>query len=382
MTPDDPRLADEAGLLRSAYVHVPFCARLCPYCDFAVVVGRDESQERYLSAVLAEIAMEPAWLPLDAVFFGGGTPSRFGAERLGAVLASLRDRFGLAEEVEVSLEANPEDWSPVLAADLAKQGFNRVSFGAQSFDPGVLAVLGRRHEARQIGEAVRVARASGFRSVSLDLIFGAEGESAASWEATLSAAIDLGPDHVSTYALTVERGTELSRRVAAGAPAPDPDDQADKWERACAILGGAGLIRYEVSNHARTGHHCRYNLSVWGQGEYLGCGMGAHGHRDGIRRRNFRRLDAYLQAVEAGRTPGQAQERVDGWDREQERLVLGLRRAAGVTAGAGGRLLWRSWTGSRLAEAGVLGLTEDRLVVRKPLLTDEVSRVVASLEPD
>ena len=380
-SPDDSRLADDAGSWRSAYVHVPFCARLCPYCDFAVVVGRDDSQDRYLAALLAEIAMEPEWSPLDAVFFGGGTPSRFDAERLGAVLALLRDRFGLADDVEVSLEANPEDWSVALAKGLARQGFNRVSFGAQSFDPAVLSALGRRHRAAQIGEAVRIARANGFRSLSLDLIFGAEGESIDSWETTLDDAIDLQPDHVSTYALTVERGTELSRRVAAGAPPPDPDDQADKWEKACSALAGAGLIRYEVSNHARPGHPCRYNLSVWDQGEYLGVGLGAHGHRDGIRRRNYRRLDAYLQAVETGRHPGQAHERVDGWGREQERLLLGLRRAAGVTAGPGGRLLWASWTGRRLAEAGVLTLTDDRLVVTRPLLTDEVSRAVAALPP-
>lgn len=378
--PDSPELADAAGGRVSAYVHVPFCHRVCPYCDFAVVEGADHLVERYLAALVTEIAAEPDWRPLDAVFVGGGTPTRVPPSQLGAVLRALRVRFGLREGAELTVEANPEDWSPQLAAALAAEGFTRVSFGAQSFDPAVLARLGRWHRPEAAAAAVRVARQEGFRSVSLDLIFGTPGETLASWTATVEAALDLEPDHLSTYALTVERGTPLGRQVAAGAPAPDPDLQADMWEAGCERITAAGLVRYEVSNYARPGHPCRYNLGVWAQGEYLGIGAGAHGFRDGLRRRNVRRLDAYLQRVEAGMGPVQGTEPVEGWGAEVERLMLGLRRAAGVIAGPGGEALLASPGGRRLLDTGVIGVRGERLVVLRPLLTDEAVREVLSVE--
>ncbi len=377
---DSPHLADEARRWRGAYVHIPFCARICPYCDFAVVAGRDDLAGRYLDAVVAEIAMEPPWSPLDAVAFGGGTPSQFPAAGLGRLLAALRDRFGLAAGAEVSLEANPEDWTPALAEALLAAGFDRVSFGVQSFDPDVLARLGRRHTPAGGERAVTGARRAGFRSVSLDLIFGTPGESPASWEATVDRALALRPDHLSAYALTVERGTPLGREVAAGAPAPDPDDQADKYLHLEEAAAAAGLDRYEVSNFARPGHACRYNLLTWAQGEYLAFGNGAHGHRAGVRRRNVRRLDAYLAGVEAGERPEAGREAVAGFAAEQERLLLGLRRAAGVATGAAGAALLRSPWGRRLVDAGVLAGHGERLLVAQPLLTDEVARAVLALE--
>ena len=379
--PDTPALADAAGGWTAAYVHIPFCARLCPYCDFAVVAGREGEAGRYVAALRTEVGMEPEWRPIDALYFGGGTPSRLSAEQLGSIVGDLRDRFGFSEEAEVSLEANPEDWTSRLADDLLASGFNRVSFGVQSFDPDVLNSLGRIHSPDQAETAVRSARRAGFRSINLDLIFGTPGETVESWRATLDRALRLEPEHLSLYALTVERGTELSRAVLAGAPAPDPDRQADAYEIAQELCRAGGLIRYEVSNWARSDHGCVYNLITWAQGEYLAFGTGAHGHRDGVRRRNFRRLEAYLGRVERGTRPEQGTETLDPWRRELERLLLGLRRTAGVVPGPGGEALLRSPWGTRLQEAGVLDLAGDRMAVLRPLLSDAVGRAVLALRP-
>lgn len=378
--PDDPGLADAAAVWRSAYVHVPFCRRRCPYCDFAVVVGEPASTvERYAEAVCREIAMEPSWGPLDAVNFGGGTPSTLGADRLAAILATLDAVHGVSSDAEISLEANPEDWSGDYGDALRTVGFNRVSFGVQSFDPAVLASLGRLHSPEQADAAVAAAVAAGFATVNIDLIYGSPEETTASWAASVDRALASGANHLSAYALTVEAGTELARAVIAGAPAPDPDVQADRYEALQAAAAGSGLVRYEVSNWAAAGHACRYNLATWAQGEYLGFGLGAHDHRDGRRGRNHRRLDRYLGAVAAGDRPRLGEERRDPWEREQERLMLGLRRVAGAVAGPGGEALLRSEAGKRLVDAGILAVSGDRLVVVEPLLTDEASRAAVSV---
>lgn len=380
-SPDDPFLADQAAGAFSAYVHLPFCRRICPYCDFAVVDGRMDVAGRYVDAVCAEIAGHPSCEPLDAVFVGGGTPSALAPPELGRILDSLRGRFGFTEGAEVTLEANPEDWDRYTGDALTEAGFTRVSFGAQSFDPDVLSALGRLHTPAQIESAVDQARLSGFRSISVDLIFGTPGESVASWAATVDRAVATGADHVSAYSLTVEPGTALWKQVRGGAGAPDPDDQADKWEVAADRLAGSGFIRYEVSNHARPGHHCVYNLSVWGQGSYLGFGLGAHGHLGGRRTANVRRLDTYIDRVERGIGPVQSSDAVEGWAAEVERMMLGLRRTCGVAAGEGGKALLASVEGMRLRDAGVIDLIGGRLVVSRPLLTDEVIRTLLALAP-
>ncbi len=362
-------ISERAAGYLGAYVHIPFCAAVCPYCDFAVVAGRDDLQSRYLAALIVEIDKGPERGPIDAVFVGGGTPSRVGG--LDTVLAALERRHGLAQGAEITLEANPEDWTDHKAASLVQAGFTRVSFGAQSFDEDVLRALGRRHDPAQIEDAVAGARAAGFTSVSLDLIFGSPSESDSSWAGTVERAVALDPDHVSTYALTVERGTELSRLVAAGAPAPDPDTQASRYEMASSTLAAAGYRRYEVSNYSRPGHECRYNLTAWAQGEYLAAGMGAHGHLDGVRFRNRRRLEAYLDAIESGRSPRAGSELVS-MDALEERVILGLRRAAGVSLDAAIEEFLDAPQGDRLLAAGVISARDGRLVVQRPLLTDEV----------
>ncbi len=370
------RSVDAAANQTAAYVHVPFCARVCPYCDFNVVAGKGHLVDRYTEAVVAEVARSTSWRPLDAVAFGGGTPSRMPASRLRRIIEAIDSRFGLAGAAEISLEANPEDWSPRLAAELREAGFTRVSFGVQSFDQKTLALLGRLHTPAQAVDAVVGAIEAGF-SVNIDLIFGTPGETLEGWIHTVRTAIELESDHLSAYALTVERGTPLSRAVSAGAPAPDEDLQAAEYEAVEDLVGS--LERYEVSNYARPGRECTYNLITWAQGEYMGFGAGAHGHRKGVRTRNVRRIDAYLERVERDESPIQGTERLDSWESEQERLVLGLRRTGGVVAGRGGDALLGSSWGRRLVEAGVIARYGDRIMVLRPLLTDEVSRAVLAL---
>ncbi len=382
--PDSPQLADDAARWRCAYVHVPFCRRRCPYCDFAVVTP-DERPEGvtvagYVDAVTAEIAMEPPWRSLAAVNIGGGTPSTLEPEAVARIIGALRRRYDLATDAEISLEANPEDVTPQLAAALAGAGVTRISLGVQSLDGGVLRILGRAHNAATAAAAVTACRQAGIASLSIDLIFGTPGEGLDSWLATVDGALAMGPDHLSTYALTVERGTALSRAVLAGAPAPDPDLQADMYEAAAARVAAWGLVRYEISNYAAPGHVCRYNLATWAQGEYLAFGIGAHGHRDGVRRRNVRRLDRYLETIAAGRRPEAGRETITGWPAEQERLLLGLRRTAGVRVGVGGRTLLASAPGRRLVAASVLSARDGRLVVDRPLLADAVNRTIVALE--
>jgi putative oxygen-independent coproporphyrinogen III oxidase len=382
LRPDDARLADAAGSWRSAYVHIPFCLRRCPYCDFAIV---DESSDgrsdvdRYVAAVIAEIAMEPAFGPLDAVNFGGGTPTRLPAHQLGSIVAAIRERFGFADAVEISLEANPEDWSHDLAAELVDLGFNRVSVGAQSFDDRVLGALGRNHDANAIASTVEAARSVGISSVSLDLIFGHPSESDASWNDSVRSALALEPDHMSTYSLTVEPGTALSREILAGAPQPDADAQASRYETFSELAEREGIVRYELSNHARTGHVCRYNLATWSHAEYVAFGLAAHDHRSGYRGRNHRRLDRYLGDVEKGVRPRIGVETIDSSTAEGDRLILGLRLAAGVPISRLARRFIESNEGRRLTEAGVMGERSGRLVVLKPMLTDAVVREALSV---
>lgn len=376
LRPDSPELADQAGEWRSAYVHIPFCARVCPYCDFAVVEGQESLVDRYVSALLTEIAMVDDWDTLDAVFIGGGTPSRVSPALIGSILEALDGKFGLVEGVEVSMEANPEDITAESSAGYRDAGVTRLSMGVQSFDDVVLTALGRQHTGYQALRAIEDAR-SVFDRLSIDLIYGDPTETGASWDRTLDSALAAGTDHVSAYSLTVELGTPLSRAVADGYPAPDDDVLADRWERAAEQLS-TRLIRYEVSNYA-TSEPCKYNLATWAQGEYVAFGLGAHGHRNGVRTRNLRRLDRYMESVESGQPPMAGQTVGSNWDRELERLMLGLRRTAGVVTGVGGQILLDRHP--EFVDAGIIEHRDGRIVVVRPLLTDTVIREVLAVPP-
>ncbi len=375
-------LADLASDWKSAYVHVPFCRRRCPYCDFAIVdESADGSLDRgsYIDALIAEISMEADFASLDAINFGGGTPSRLTPEELGRVIGALTDRFGLNVGAEVSLEVNPEDWTSEFGNGLLTAGFTRVSVGAQSFDPVVLQALGRLHTPEMIVATIDGAKESGIGSVSLDLIFGHPAESSDSWEATVGRAMKAGVDHISTYSLTVEPGTELSQEVNAGGPAPDDDIQANRYQHFEEAARKAGFVRYEISNHAQPGHVCRYNLATWAHAEYVAFGIGAHAHRWGTRERNHRRADRYMEAIAEGIRPRIGSEDLNEVEQERDRLMVGLRLAAGTPLTKTARRFVDSPPGRRLVDAGILEVSSERVTIIDPMLSDTVIREALSV---
>lgn len=314
------------------YVHIPFCARRCHYCDFNTYEGQDALHAAYADALVAEIESFPSARPqATSVFFGGGTPTLLSADRLGRILAAVVGRFGLAPGAEVTIEANPETVDQAAFEALLGAGFGRFSIGVQSAVDRVLTGLGRTHTAERALGALRAARRAGVQDLNADLIFGSPWEDDAHWRASLEAVIAEAPDHVSTYALTVEDGTPLSRFVAAGrVPDVDPDVQAQRWEVACEVLAAAGYERYEVSNHARPGYASRHNLLYWSAGDYEGFGAGAHGHLAGRRYWRTRLPRDYIAALRAGRTTVAGSETLQPDERAGEALMLGLRLSSGI----------------------------------------------------
>ena len=311
------------------YVHVPFCATRCDYCAFATWTDRMHLVDRYLAACRTQVEREiAAGLPtVTSVFVGGGTPSLVPAGALLAVLAPLP----MAPGAEVTVECNPDTVTAELLAEYAAGGVSRISLGVQSMVPTVLSSLGRTHDPSNVRQAVDLVVAAGFETWNLDLIYGAAGESLEEWERTLGLATALEPPHVSAYGLTVEPGTALFDDRARH---PDDDDQADKYLVATDTLGAVGLEWYEISNWARPGHECRHNLLYWSQRDYAAIGCAAHGHRAGRRFWNVRTPERYIEAIEHGRSPEAADERLDATGRRIERLQLALRTGRGVPVGA------------------------------------------------
>jgi oxygen-independent coproporphyrinogen-3 oxidase len=307
------------------YVHVPFCRHRCDYCDFATWTDRTHLSEQYLLACRSQA--ETADLPVvTSVFVGGGTPSFVPAESLMTIV----DALPLAAGAEVTVECNPDDVTPDLLRAYRDHGVTRISMGVQSMVPHVLAALGRTHDPASVRTAVDAAHTLDL-DLNLDLIYGGAGESDADWERSLDEAIALDPHHLSAYALTVEPGTPLA---ADPARHPDDDDQAEKYQIADERLSAAGFAWYEISNWAKPGHDCRHNLLYWSQGEYQGVGCAAHSHRDGRRFWNLRTPERYLDAIEHGRSPEAADERLDADGRRIEGLQLALRTSTGVPADA------------------------------------------------
>jgi putative oxygen-independent coproporphyrinogen III oxidase len=380
------------------YVHVPFCSSRCHYCDFVTYTGMEGLRRPYAAALLEEAALAvaalgPAPPTVTSVFVGGGTPTLLPAGDLARVLARLRALLPHAPGAEVTVEANPETVDRAMAEGLAAAGVTRVSMGAQSFDDRVLAALGRTHGAARVGEALAALRAAGVPAVNLDLIYGCPGEDDASWAATLAAAVGLGPEHLSAYALGIEPATRFGRLVAAGRMAPpDEDLLADRYEAACAALAGAGYAHYEVSNWARLcspgagpwppAHASRHNLTYWRRGRYLGLGAGAHEFDGATRRWNVAGVPAYLEAVRALRRPTAGQERLDAAEARFEALALRLRTADGL-APAEARALGVDPGGAPAAELREAGLLASgprvRLTERGMFLHGEV---LARLAPD
>jgi len=318
------------------YVHVPFCLARCHYCDFVTYTGMEGLRRPYAAALLEEAALAVAALgpepPVVAsVFVGGGTPTLLPPGDLARLLDRLRELLAFAPGAEVTVEANPETVDAAVAAGLAGAGVTRVSMGAQSFDGRVLAALGRVHDVARVEAAVATLRAAGVPALNLDLIYGGPGEDDRSWSATLEAAVALGPEHLSAYALTIEPATRFGRLVAAGRMAePAEDDLADRYDTACAALAGAGYAHYEVSNWARPTHASRHNLTYWRRGRYLGLGAGAHEFDGTTRRWNVAGVPAYLEAVNGHRRPTEGQERLDPDQARFEALALRLRTVDGL----------------------------------------------------
>lgn len=319
---------------RAAYIHVPFCRHRCGYCNFTLIAGRDDLVERYIKALALELAALEHPREVDTLFLGGGTPTHLEPAQLARLLEQVKRWFPLTTGGEFSIEANPIDLADSQAAErsavLAAAGVTRISLGAQSFRADKLRLLERDHDAAAIRRALALAR--GFaHSVSLDLIFGAPGETLAQWQADLDAALQLAPDHVSTYGLTFERGTRFWSRKLHGELAQLPEEiERDMYALAIDCLIAAGFEHYEVSNFARPGHRCRHNEVYWAGAEYFAAGPGAARYVAGRREVNHRSTLTWIDRLERGQSPVAESETLDAEDRARELLVLALRRREGI----------------------------------------------------
>jgi oxygen-independent coproporphyrinogen III oxidase len=391
-----PRPRDVLGTF-GLYVHIPFCARRCWYCDFNAYAGLDDLVDAYMDALVLDTARglsAPSEAELDerplvtSVFIGGGTPSLVDARHIERLMDAIRGSWPVAPGAEVTIECNPESVDAGKLERYLRAGVNRVSFGVQSLNNELLKRLGRTHDAGTALDALRSARTVGFAEVNADLIFGVPGESEATWRASLEGVIGCAPSHISCYALTYEEGTPLAawRRLGKVDPMAD-DDVATQWELAEALLGDAGLLRYEISNWARPGSACRHNDLYWTCGEYLGIGAGAHSHlaADDSSTRSWvvKSPERYVRSVNDGQRPVAGSEAIDARTRASEAMVLGLRRTQGVTCeqfrvlvGAGLDDVFGPELG-RARDRGLVSWDGASVRLLRPLLGDEASLLFA-----
>lgn len=342
------------------YVHVPFCLRRCGYCDFntytATDMGAGASRGNYANMVVREMRLVRDWQrehgidepAASTVFFGGGTPTVLRAADLVKMLDAIRELWGIADDAEITTEANPDTVDADYVKELADGGFNRISFGMQSAVPSVLKTLDRTHTPSNVAAGVEAANAAGMRS-SVDLIYGAPGESLDDWRTSVSTAIDLGVNHISAYALTIAPHTKMGRRIAAGTlPTPDDDDEANKYEIADDLLSAAGLEWYEISNWARPGYESRHNLGYWRNVDWAGLGPGAHSHYNrclvdssgetgettssplGLRSWDIAHPKLWGQSIIDGKVPWDGSERISHEEHLEETIMLGLRLRGGL----------------------------------------------------
>ncbi len=315
---------------RSAYIHVPFCRHRCGYCNFTLVAGRDDLVPAYLKALEQELRQLETPRPVDTLFFGGGTPTHLSPDQLDHLSQLALRWFPLDEGAEFSIEANPADLSDDKLAVLVEHGVTRVSLGAQSFNASKLAVLERDHVADDVARSVASCK-SRFRSVSVDLIFAAPNETLEAWHDELTGCIALEPDHVSTYGLTYEQGTQFWNRQHRGELVEvDEETQRAMYLGAIDTLTAAGYEHYEVSNFARSGHRCRHNEVYWTGESYYAAGPGAARYVDGRRETNHRSVLTYLKRIDAGQSPVDMVETLEPEDVAREALVFGLRRIEGI----------------------------------------------------
>ena len=315
------------------YVHWPFCVSKCPYCDFNSHVRESVDQTVWREALLADLRHEAALLSgraVGSIFFGGGTPSLMPPETVAAVIAEAEALWGLADDVEITLEANPNSVEVANFADLAAAGVNRVSIGVQSFDAEVLEFLGRAHSEDEARRAISTAQAL-FARVSFDLIYARPGQSLAAWERELAGALAFGTDHLSLYQLTIEPGTRFATLAAKGdLTIPDGDAAADLFDATQAMARAAGLPRYEVSNHARMGQESRHNLAYWRYADYAGIGPGAHGRRLGQATERHKTPENFIAAVTRNGHGLKVEADLPPHERATEAMLMGLRLTEGV----------------------------------------------------
>lgn len=366
------------GAPLSLYIHIPFCAKRCGYCDFntytATELGGGVDQGNFHRSLIAELDMAAGALgdrTVTTVFFGGGTPTLMGAQPLVELMGAVRNNFTVAPDAEITTEANPDTVEPELLASLLNSGFTRVSIGMQSTAPHVLALLDRTHAPGASERAVRIARASGFEHVNLDLIYGTPGERDDDLRASVEAAIESGVDHVSAYSLIVEDGTALSRKVNSGViPAPDDDVCADRYEIIDSMLSAAGMQWYEVSNWSAPGGACQHNIAYWRNADWWGIGPGAHSHVAGTRWWNVKHPARYAAALAAGGNLRAGEETLTQEQCILEDTMLGIRMRAGVPAASHQSEL------AALVADGLVELTEDHsrfaLTLKGRLLADAV----------
>ena len=347
LLPKQSSLAAESRTFH-AYVHIPFCDVICGYCDFNTYTSNDlagASKSEYAKLVIAEISqsaqvLKKSGLParaLSSVFLGGGTPTQLPAEDLVSILSTLRETFDFVPGIEITSEANPDSVDLEYLEKLAVGGFNRISLGMQSAVPEVLATLERTHNPAKVPEVIAAAKAVGLKT-SVDLIYGAPGESIDQWESSILAAIALEPDHISAYALIVEEGTKLARQIRSGElPDLDEDLQADKYELVDKLLSGAGYQWYEISNWSKfapasmPSNQSSHNFAYWLSQDWWGFGPGAHSHIGGVRWWNVKHPTAYSSRISQGISPALARETLDERTRLEERVLLEIRIENGLT---------------------------------------------------
>lgn len=311
------------------YIHIPFCASKCAYCDFASWAGRERDQARYLLALEEEFkvaAQKYGRLPVATVFIGGGTPSALPEDAVMRLMAMARARFALDEGAEVSVEANPGTLTREKLRAWRDSGVNRLSIGLQAAQPRLLQLLGRAHNVEDAGQCFEWARSAGFRNVNLDLMYALPGQTMAEWVESVKFALKLDPEHLSLYSLIVEPGTRIERAIFEGAlPAADDEASLAMQRAAVRIVSRRGYARYEISNYAKPGFECRHNLTYWNRGDYLGLGCAAHSMMAGERFENTAKLDQYLAGVRevARRAIGPDEAR-------EEAILLGTRTARGI----------------------------------------------------
>jgi oxygen-independent coproporphyrinogen-3 oxidase len=344
---------------RHVYVHVPFCARRCSYCDFSIAVRRDVPVDEYIAALDAELTIRfgrQDAAEVDTIYLGGGTPSRLGGEGVSRALALVQRHFPLVPGGELTIEANPEDVDEGSAEAWAAAGINRLSLGSQSFDDRVLAWMHRTHDSAATTRAVRVARAAGIDDLSLDLIFALPAELERDFESDVHQLLALEPEHVSLYGLTVEPSTPLGRWVARGTTVERPEEDYEReFLAAHEMLTRAGLEHYEVSNYARPGSRARHNSAYWSGVPYVGLGPAAHGFDGAVRRWNDRAYAAWRDHALSGSDPVEGEEPLTGDNRVAEAVYLGMRSDHGLELRPGERDVVAPWEVAGWATIGADG---------------------------